>query len=101
MNRHAASELAGRAALSQRTGGTGLGGKMHDATRLEREHDLVRACNHLLLPIQVKGRLGKARAIAHRPGLAVHAASSAGRSRTHRLLTHELRNERLKSSEPA
>ncbi len=71
MKRDTPSPLTGRAALAQGTSGTGLSRKVHDSPRLEGQHHLVGALNQLLLPIQLKGRLRKARAIAHRPGLAV------------------------------
>src|SRR2546425_6853715 len=72
MDRHATTPLAGRTALAQRAGSADLGGKMHDATRLERHHHLVGALHHVLLPIQLKGRFGKASPIAYWPGLAIH-----------------------------
>src|SRR5215470_7884568 len=72
MDRDAASTPTGRAALSQWTGSAELRGKMHDAPRLKWHVHLIGTTNQLTLPIQLKGRFGKARAIAHRPGLAVH-----------------------------
>src|SRR5229473_2670278 len=72
MDRDTASALTGRAALSQRTGSADLCGKMHHSTWLKWHVYLIRTTNQLVLPIQVKGRFGKASAIAHGPGLAVH-----------------------------
>ena len=72
MNGDAAATLTGGAALSQGTGRTRLGWEMHDSPWLESQFHLIRTPDYLALPIQVKGRFGKASAIAHRPGFTVH-----------------------------
>src|SRR5712692_868384 len=71
MNMHAASTRTDRATLAQRTSCTDLCGKMHRSPWLKGHFLLVGATNPLSLPIQEKGSLGKAVAIAHWPAFAI------------------------------
>src|SRR5437588_7912375 len=70
MNTHRAPMRAGGTTLAQWTDGTDLGRKVHHASRGKGHFLLVGTTQGLLLPVQLKGRLGEARAIAYGPGLA-------------------------------
>src|SRR5207247_5585568 len=82
MNTDTATTRTAGAAFPQGTGSTDLCREMHRPTWLKRHLLLIGTADAVLLPIKLKGRLDKARAIAHRPGFAVDHQIS-------RPLTHE------------
>jgi hypothetical protein len=71
MNAHATPAGTCRTAVPHRTGRTGGCRDTHWPSRLERHRDALGTDELLLLPIQGKGRPGKARSIARGPGFAI------------------------------
>ncbi len=71
MDTHAASFCTGRALVFQRALGTGVFGKMNDATRHKGHFLFSWTADDLPFPIQGKRLLGKALPFANRPGFTI------------------------------
>ena len=72
MDTHTAPLNTASALSSQRALGTGLLGKVDDATRYKRHLLCSRTADDLPFPIQSKGLLVKVCALANRPGFTIH-----------------------------
>lgn len=72
METHTPASASGGALLFEGTLSASVFGKVDHPTGYKRHFLCSRAANHLSFPIQGKGLLGKAFALTHRPGFAVH-----------------------------